>query len=156
MRQPELRGQPGLVVIITALLGCLWQSSATAADYYKPPEFSVPPGTTIIHAGTLLAVPGEATTEQQSIIVQNGKVVEIRDGYARAADIDGDGEVRVIDLSDRFVMPGFIDLHDHSDFSLLVERKAINKVKQGVSTLVYPSCGSGAAPCWVSLPAPTN
>ncbi|MCZ6539775.1 MAG: hypothetical protein O6922_08135, partial [Chloroflexi bacterium] len=66
MRQPELRGQPGLVVIIIALLGGLWHLSATAADYYKPPEFSVPPGTTIIHAGTLLAVPGKEPTEQQS------------------------------------------------------------------------------------------
>ena len=87
MRQPELRGQPGLVVIIAAVLVCLWNPSATAADYYKPAEFSVPPGTSIIHAGTLLAVPGKEPSEQQSIVIQNGKVVEIRDGYAGAADI---------------------------------------------------------------------
>ncbi len=113
MRLSELRGQPALAVAITALLACLWNLSATAADYNKPPEFSVPRGTTIIHAGTLLAVPGKAPLTRQSIIVKNGKVAEIREGYVQAADIQAHGDVRVIDLSDRFVMPGFIDLHVH-------------------------------------------
>lgn len=72
------------------------------------------------------------------IAVKDGRIADIGKLSKEARD--------VIDASDRAVCPGFIDLHDHSDFSLLVERKAINKVKQGVSTLVYPSCGSGAAP----------
>jgi len=88
-----------------ALLLCL---SAAAADYHKPPEFATPEGTTIIHAGALLAVPGTAPQLEQSIIVRNGLIVEIRPGYLEGGKTD-----RVIDLSGKFVMPGFIDLHVH-------------------------------------------
>ncbi|MFQ5982075.1 MAG: amidohydrolase family protein, partial [Woeseiaceae bacterium] len=93
-----------IVVVIASLAGI----NAIAADFYKAPEFSVPEGTTIIHAGTLLAVPGEAPTIEQSIVVRKGRIEEIREGF-----IAGDGEARIIDLSDQFVMPGFIDLHVH-------------------------------------------
>ena len=72
------------------------------------------------------------------VAVKDGRIAEIGMLSKDARD--------VIDASDRAVCPGFIDLHDHSDFTILVERKAINKVKQGVSTLVYPSCGSGRPP----------
>ena len=64
--------------------------------------------TTIIHAGTLLSVPGEAPKTQQSIIVRDGKVVEIRNGY-----IEADDESTIIDLSDKFVLPGLMDMHVH-------------------------------------------
>lgn len=88
-------------------------SLADAADYSKSPEFAVPEGTTIIHAGTLLAVPGESPEERQSIIVRDGKVVEVRNGFVQPGDVEGAGDARVVDLSDSFVMPGFIDLHVH-------------------------------------------
>ncbi len=69
---------------------------------------------TLIHAGTLLAVPGNPAKPKQSVIIQNGKVQEIRGGYLKPADIGQKAEnVRVIDLSTSFVMPGFIDLHVH-------------------------------------------
>jgi len=116
MRQTKHRIQLQAICVVTLLLAGLTCINAPAADYFKPPEFSVPPGTTIIHAGTLLAVPGEAPDTRQSIIVQNGRITEIREGYVQAADIPADGEIRVIDLSDRFVMPGFIDLHVHLSF----------------------------------------
>ena len=102
-----------LVLSFTVLLASLACFAAGAADYNKPPEFSIPPGTTIVHAGTLLAVPGNAAVAEQSIIVRTGKVVEIRPGYVTADSIDADDTVRVIDLSGKFVMPGFIDLHVH-------------------------------------------
>jgi N-acyl-D-amino-acid deacylase len=72
------------------------------------------------------------------VAVKDGRIAEI--GSVKEASED------VIDATGRVVSPGFIDLHDHSDYSLLVERRAINKVRQGVSTLVFPSCGGGAAP----------
>ena len=113
MRQSELRGQTRLVVLVTTLAACLLSVAANTANYYLPPEYAVPGGTTIIHAGTLLAVPGASPTNNQSIIVQNGRIVEIRAGRTDGAEFEVDGEVRVIDLSDQFVMPGFIDLHVH-------------------------------------------
>lgn len=64
--------------------------------------------TTIIHAGTLLAMPGEAPRRQQSVVINDGKVVEIRDGY-----IEADAGSTVIDLRDKFVLPGLMDMHVH-------------------------------------------
>lgn len=72
--------------------------------------------------------------------------VAVRDGrIAEVGKVLG-GARLTLDASGLVVCPGFIDLHDHSDFSLLVERGAENKVRMGVSTVVFPSCGSGAAP----------
>jgi len=101
------------LALLAACAACLPGISANAADYNAPPEYAVPPGTTVIHAGTLLAVPGESPASNQSIIVQNGRIVEIRSGRTSAAEFAAAGEVRIIDLSDQFVMPGFIDLHVH-------------------------------------------
>ena len=64
--------------------------------------------TTIVHAGTLLAVPGEAPKTAQSVIIRDGKVVEIRDGY-----LEADDESTIIDLRDKFVLPGLMDMHVH-------------------------------------------
>jgi imidazolonepropionase-like amidohydrolase len=70
--------------------------------------------TTLVHAGELLAVPGEKTQSEKTIVVRDGAIVSIEDGYRDAAGAGlPPGEVSLIDLSDRFVMPGFIDLHVH-------------------------------------------
>lgn len=113
MRHSKRLNPSEFFIILAILNAFLFSLNATAADYNKPPEFSGLPGTTIIHAGTLLAVPGVKPANRQSIIVENGQIVEIRDGYIQAADIHKEGEIRIIDLSDQFVMPGFIDLHVH-------------------------------------------
>lgn len=96
-----------------ALLLALAATFVQAADYNAKPEYSIPHGTTIIHAGTLLAVPGKAPKTEQSLIIRNGRILEVRSGYTDAAEFENDGPVEVLDLSDQFVMPGFIDLHVH-------------------------------------------
>ncbi|MBT5185826.1 MAG: amidohydrolase family protein [Kordiimonadaceae bacterium] len=68
------------------------------------------PKITIIHAGTLLAVAGENTLSEQSIIIEDGKVTDVVASYL---DEMGDAEVTVIDLSDKFVMAGMMDMHVH-------------------------------------------
>lgn len=62
---------------------------------------------TYIHAGRLLADPasGRVLTEQ-TIVVRDSKIAELRDGY-----VEGAGQV--IDLRSKFVLPGLIDSHVH-------------------------------------------
>ncbi len=67
--------------------------------------------TTLIHAGQLLAVPGESPSSRQTIVIENDKIVAVRSGFASADEFAG--EVTVIDLSRQFVLPGLMDMHVH-------------------------------------------
>lgn len=51
-----------------------------------------------------------------------------------------------IDASDRYVSPGFVDIHSHSDLTLIVDGTADSKVRQGVTTDVSGNCGNSGAP----------
>ncbi len=61
--------------------------------------------TTVIHAGHLIAEPGKPATANQSIVIENGKIVAVKDGF-----VPGD---TTIELKDSWVMPGLIDMHTH-------------------------------------------
>jgi N-acyl-D-amino-acid deacylase len=52
----------------------------------------------------------------------------------------------VIDAKGLIVSPGFIDIHTHSDLTLLANPKAESKIRQGVTTEVIGNCGFSAAP----------
>ena len=67
--------------------------------------------TIVIHAGTLLAVPGSAPASEQSVIITDGRVVAVESGYVDAQSIAPDATL--IDLSHAFVMPGLMDMHVH-------------------------------------------
>ncbi|WP_034799068.1 metal-dependent hydrolase family protein [Hyphomonas beringensis] len=62
----------------------------------------------VIHAGHLLAKPGEGYKTKQTITVKDGKIVSVEAGYKKAPR-----GVEVIDLRDAYVMPGMIDSHVH-------------------------------------------
>ncbi len=53
---------------------------------------------------------------------------------------------RVLDATNLAVAPGFIDLHTHSDLSVLLDGRAQSKVRQGVTTEVIGNCGFSAFP----------
>ena len=81
--------------------------SASAADYQ------------IIHAGRLLAVPGERVLAEQSVVVQNGVIVDIQPGFLDASkNLSNDEFGEVINLRDHFVLPGLIDGHTHITMEL--------------------------------------
>ncbi|TKD53094.1 metal-dependent hydrolase family protein [Sphingomonas baiyangensis] len=66
------------------------------------------PKVSYIHAGQLLDRPGERPRGASTIVVRDGKVAEVRDGFAAP-----ETGAELIDLKDRFVLPGLIDLHVH-------------------------------------------
>ncbi|WP_162606247.1 N-acyl-D-amino-acid deacylase family protein [Jiangella asiatica] len=53
---------------------------------------------------------------------------------------------RVVDAGGLVVAPGFIDIHTHSDVSVLLDGRAQSKVHQGVTTEVVGNCGFSAFP----------
>ena len=61
-----------------------------------------------IHAGHVLAVPGEGYLTQQTIHVKDGRIVSIQPGYK-----SGKRGVPVIDLKSAYVVPGLVDSHVH-------------------------------------------
>lgn len=64
---------------------------------------------------------------------------------ALGRNLAGNG-TREIDARGLVVSPGFIDLHAHSDVTLLVNPRAESAVRQGVTTQIVGHCGFSAAP----------
>ena len=59
-----------------------------------------------IHAGRLMAVPGQPVRGPSTIVVDGGRIISVSSGYQPAQ-----GEL--IDLKDKTVLPGLIDSHVH-------------------------------------------
>jgi N-acyl-D-amino-acid deacylase len=68
------------------------------------------------------------------------------DRIAAIGPIGSEQGRRVIDVSGLHVAPGFIDIHTHSDHSILAYPTADSRVRQGVTTELTGNCGSSAAP----------
>ncbi len=62
---------------------------------------------TLIHAGHVMAVPGEDVLKDHTIIIHDGKIVGIEAGFLE------DNDATIIDGKDRFYLPGLIDSHVH-------------------------------------------
>lgn len=72
--------------------------------------------------------------------------VAIKDGMiADVGEIKAEAE-QVIDVAGLAVSPGFIDMHTHSDFTLIADGRAESQVHQGVTTEVIGQCGISCAP----------
>ena len=60
---------------------------------------------TVIHAGSLIDVERGTLVREQSVVVADGRIVRIADGYVAGEEI--------IDLTGATVMPGWLDMHVH-------------------------------------------
>lgn len=65
---------------------------------------------TILHCGQLIDVKAGTVLKEMSIIVEGSKISDVQRGYVTA----GNGD-KIIDLKNRTVMPGLIDMHVHME-----------------------------------------
>jgi N-acyl-D-amino-acid deacylase len=72
--------------------------------------------------------------------------IGIKAGAITAIGDLSDSDDPLLDCSGSTIAPGFIDIHSHSDFTLLVDPRARSQVAQGVTTEVIGNCGHGCAP----------
>ncbi|MBN2356949.1 D-aminoacylase, partial [candidate division KSB1 bacterium] len=65
---------------------------------------------------------------------------------AAIGDLSSASTRQSIDAAGMAVSPGFIDVHTHTDISLLIDPKAESKIRQGVTTEIGGNCGSSYFP----------
>src|SRR5438128_12005358 len=117
------------------------RQSATVAPSHVKGRPVVPramPFDVVIRGGRVLDGTG-APWRRADIGTRGAKV-------ARVGDIGRAKSAVVIDASGKYVAPGFIDIHTHSDVGILVEPTAECAVRQGVTTHVIGNCGDSPAP----------
>ena len=70
--------------------------------------------------------------------------VGIREGRTSSRRTEGSEGYKTIDATGLVVAPGFIDIHNHSDDSILVDGNAESMVRQGVTSMIFGEGGSAA------------
>jgi len=108
-----------------------------------------------VFAGVLLFALACGSPDHYDLLIQNGSLVDGTGDPARAADLAvRDGRVvaigdlagstadQVIDAAGLVVAPGFIDIHNHSDDTLLAEPACESMIRQGVTTMILGEGGS--------------
>jgi len=114
------------------------------------------------------------------LLIRNGRVVDgsgapwrpldlaiFKGRIARIGNLARAKADRTIDAAGRYVSPGFIDIHTHSDLALVASPPGQNIIRQGVTTEVTGNCGSSPAPvgedhlalhqqAWLPLAAEVN
>jgi N-acyl-D-amino-acid deacylase len=96
-----------------------------------------------------------AGAAQYDLVIRNGTVIDGTGAPRTNLDLGINGNrivalghftnaVRVIDANGLVVAPGFIDIHSHSDWTLLEDGDAQSKIRQGVTTEVLGESTSPA------------
>ena len=70
----------------------------------------------------------------------------VGDLISKVGDLHDFDAHEILDISGQIISPGFIDIHTHSDLTLISNPLAQSKIRQGVTTEVIGNCGFGVAP----------
>ena len=95
----------------------------------------------LLTGGQVINGTGETPPFRADVGIQNGHIVFVGLSDAQQKDTAR----RVFDVSGKFVAPGFIDIHTHSDLSVLFTPQMDSSLAQGVTTEVVGNCGFSVA-----------
>lgn len=118
------RAQGLWVCVLTAVAGAILDACAQPAPYDL-----------LVTNATIYDGSGGAP-RRGAVAVAGGRI-------AGVGELTGPAR-RTIDARGRALAPGFIDMHSHSDLTLLTDGRAHSKIRQGVTTEVIGESGSVA------------
>lgn len=95
-----------------------------------------------------------APETRQNVAISSNKIVAVGTTEQARQRVDATGLV---------LCPGFIDVHTHDDLHVIRQPEAIEKISQGITTVIVGNCGICAAPAFFGedslrqeLPDPMN
>ena len=116
-------------VVFVSLGAALLASTSVAA---QPSDV-----VTVIHAGKLLDKPGSPPRGPSTVIIRNGKIAELLSGHQQ-----GPAGATLVDLKDKFVLPGLIDSHVHLDSDAGGNAALIEAVTDSPARAAYRAAGN--------------
>jgi imidazolonepropionase-like amidohydrolase len=97
----KLSRYQSLLILLLFFMGVSWAQPAAPA-----------PKTVVVRAGRMLDVRTGKTLNNQTILIQGGKIVSV----GPDTQVPGGAQAEIIDLSNATVLPGLIDAHTHITF----------------------------------------
>ena len=107
--------------------------------------------------GILLLLSAACCAQDYDVLIRGGRIVDGTGNPTYFADVGikagriaamgplaGRTAVRTIDAAGLTVAPGFIDIHNHSDFTVVQDGNAESMVRQGVTSMIFGEGGSAA------------
>lgn len=92
--------------------------------------------TTYLHCGQVLDMKSDKAKANQTIIIENDRIIEVKSGFLDAPD-----SVNVIDLKNKTITPGFMDMHVHieheSSKTRYLDRFSKNKSDVALGAVKY-------------------
>ncbi|MEO8663845.1 MAG: amidohydrolase family protein, partial [Bryobacteraceae bacterium] len=98
-----------------------------------------------------------ASAQDYDLLIRGGRIADgtgnpaytgdvgIRSGkIAAMGRLQGKTAARVIDATNLTVSPGFVDIHNHSDLTIVEDGDAESMIRQGVTSMIFGEGGSAA------------
>jgi len=105
----------------------------------------------------VMALAAGAAAQDFDLLIRGGRIVDGTGNAAfygdlgiRGAKIAAIGRLanqsaaRTLDAAGLTVSPGFVDIHNHSDYTIVADGNAESMVRQGVTTMIFGEGGSAA------------
>lgn len=100
----------------------------------------------------------ERSIKMFDLIIKNARIIDgtgspwyradlaVKDGKIASIGRINEEAAAIIDAEDKYLAPGFIDIHSHSDASILNNPSNESRLLQGVTTELTGNCGDSIAP----------